>query len=50
MFEQLGTNWKENFRKEFVILESILITTKRPTINIQTENFYTILQIFKKSI
>ena len=37
---------KKNFRKELVILESILIKTKRPIINIQTENFHTILQIF----
>ena len=37
---------KKRCRKELVILESILIKTKRPIINIQTENFHTILQIF----
>ena len=36
---------KKNYRKENSILESILIKRKRPTINIQTEKFYAILQI-----
>ena len=34
---------KKNCRKELIILESI--KTKRPIINIQTENFLTILKI-----
>ena len=36
---------KKNFRKELIILEFILIKTKRPMKSIQNENFHIILQI-----
>ena len=49
MYKQLYNNLKKNCIKELIILESILLKRKTPIINIETENSYTILQIFKKN-
>ena len=38
---------KNNNRQELIILEALLIKQKKPLINIQTDNFSTVLNIFK---